>query len=102
MSENTNECVIEWISGRDYVGLTAKNGSAWKNRCEELEKEFPNDVKILARNNDGSIFAHLPYSYIKINPPRKYSDETKKKAAERLNKMRAEKSNTAAEEPFCV
>lgn len=36
MAENTNECVIEWIPGRDYVGLTAKNGSAWKNRCEEL------------------------------------------------------------------
>lgn len=102
MSENTNECVIEWIPGRDYVGVTAKNGSSWKNRCEELEKEFPDDVKILARNNDGSIFAHLPYSYIKINPPRKYSDEAKKKAAERLNKMRAEKSNTAEENPFCL
>lgn len=102
MAENTNECVIEWIPGRDYVGLTAKNGSAWKNRCEELEKEFPEDVKIIARNNDGSIFAHLPYSYIKINPPRKYSDETKEKAAERLNKMRAEKSNTAEEDPFCL
>ena len=36
VSENTNECVIEWIPGRDYVGLTAKNGSTWKNRCEEL------------------------------------------------------------------
>lgn len=47
MSENTNECVIEWIPGRDYVGLTAKNGSTWKNRCEELEKKFPDDVKIL-------------------------------------------------------
>lgn len=44
MSENTNECVIEWIPGRDYVGVTAKNGSSWKNRCEELEKEFPDDV----------------------------------------------------------
>ena len=52
--------------------------------------------------NDGSIFAHLPYSYIKINPPRKYSDEAKEKAAERLNKMRAEKSNTAEEDPFCL
>ena len=102
MAENTNECVIEWIPGRDYVGLTAKNGSAWKNRCEELEKEFPEDVKIIARNNDGSIIAHLPYSYIKINPPRKYSDEAKEKAAERLNKMRAEKSNTAEEDPFSL
>ena len=46
MSENTNECVIEWIPGRDYVGLTAKNGSTWKNRCEELEKEFPHEKGI--------------------------------------------------------
>ena len=102
MSENTNECVIEWISGRDYVGLTAKTSNAWTNKCEELKQDLQDDVKIIARNNDGSLFAHLPYSYIKINPPRKYSDETKKKAAERLNKMRAEKSNTAEEEPFCV
>lgn len=34
MSENTNECVIEWIPGRDYVGLTAKNGSTWKNTMD--------------------------------------------------------------------
>lgn len=80
MPENTNECVIEWIPGRDYVGVTAKNGSSWKNRCEELEKEFPDDVKILARNNDGSIFAHLPYSYI----PRKYSDEAKKESCGKI------------------
>lgn len=79
MSGNTNECVIEWIPGRDYVGLTAKNGSTWKNRCEELEKEFPDDVKIIARNNDGSIFAHLPYSHIKINPPRNIPMKRKRK-----------------------
>lgn len=59
MSENTNECVIEWIPGRDYVGVTAKNGSSWKNRCEELEKEFPDDVKILARNNGWIYFRPL-------------------------------------------
>lgn len=37
MSENTNECVIEWIPGRDYVGVTAKNGSSWKNRCDDMD-----------------------------------------------------------------
>ena len=45
-------------------------------------------MKIIARNNDGSIFAHLPYSYIKINPPRKYSDETKKDVATTLKAPR--------------
>ena len=29
-------------------------------------------------------------------------NDMEKKAAERLNKMRAEKSNTAEEDPFCL
>lgn len=65
MAENTNECVIEWIPGRDYVGLTAKNGSAWKNRCEELEKEFPEDVK---KEDIGKIFDSLT-PYIVLTAP---------------------------------
>ena len=91
MAENTNECVIEWIPGRDYVGLTAKNGSTWKNRCEELEKEFPDKVKIIARNEDGSIFAHVPIGYVKINPPREMSEEARIKSAERLKNMHSRK-----------
>lgn len=93
MAENCNECVIEWIPGRDYVGLTAKSGCAWKHKAEIYAKKFPDDVKILARNKDGSIFAHLPYSYIKINPPRKISDEARQKAADRLKAYHDKNSN---------
>jgi hypothetical protein len=32
MAENTNECVIEWIPGRDYVGLTQE----WKCLEEQM------------------------------------------------------------------
>lgn len=98
MAENTNECVIEWIPGRDYVGITAKNGSAWKNKCEKLAKKFPDDVKILARNEDGSIFAHVPYSYVKINPPRKISEKFKQESAQRLKSARAERKRATENE----
>lgn len=97
MAENTNECVIEWIPGRDYVGLTAKNGSAWKNRCEELEKEFPEDVKILVTNKDGSIFAHVPVKYVKLRAPRELTEEQRTELIERGKNMSRNKSTDCEE-----
>ena len=31
--------------------------------------------KICIENEDGSVFAHIPISYVKISPPRKISEE---------------------------
>lgn len=99
MAENCNECVIEWIRGRDYVGITASAGSRWKGRVEKLAEKFPDDVKILERNKDGSIFAHAPYRYIKINPPKKYSEETREKMSERMRNMSKWKVTDVEEMP---
>lgn len=52
MSENTNECAIEWRRGDDYAEVTAYTHSRLKSRIEELAKRFPNEVQILARNKD--------------------------------------------------
>lgn len=102
MAENTNECVIEWIRGGDHAGVTAHSNSRLKSRIEKLAEKFPDKVKIIARNEDGSIFAHVPISYVKVNPPRQVSDEFKQESAERLKNARAEKLKAAAEETFCV
>ena len=84
MAENTNECVIEWVRGGDHAGVTAHSNSRLKSRIEKLAEKFPDKVKIIARNEDGSIFAHVPISYVKINPPRQVSEETAQRASERL------------------
>ena len=82
-----NEFSIEWIKGGSYAGVTAPTGTALKSKLLKLAKEHPNEVNIISENEDGSIFAHIPISYVKISPPRKMSDEQKKAAGERLRQM---------------
>lgn len=47
----------------------------------------PDDVKIIAEYEVGSLYAHIPVKYVKISPPRKVSDDQKKAAGERFKQM---------------
>lgn len=82
-----NEFAIEWIKGRNYAGVTAPSGTALKSKLLRLTEKNPDDVQIVAENEDGSIFAHVPVRYIKISPPRKVSEEQKEAASERFKQM---------------
>ena len=86
-----NEFAIEWIKGRDYAGVTVPSGTALKSKLMRYADERPDEVKLMAENNDGSAFFHIPINYIKISPPRKVSDEQRKAAGERFRKMWEEK-----------
>ena len=82
-----DEFAIEWIKGDSYAGITVPSGTALKSKLLRLAKDHPNEVKIIAENNDGSMFAHIPVKYIKISPPRKVSDEQREAASERFKQM---------------
>lgn len=82
-----NEFAIEWVKGASCAGVTVPSGTALKSKLLKLSQEYPNEVKILAENEDGSLFAHVPVKYVKISPPRKISDEQKEAASERFKKM---------------
>lgn len=86
-----NEFAIEWIKGADYAGVTAPTGTALKSKMLRLADEHPEGVKILKINEDGSVFAHIPVSYIKISPPRQVSEEQREAAGERFRQMWREK-----------
>lgn len=86
-----NEFCIEWIKGNDYAGVTVPSGTALKSKLMRYAKERPDEVKVIAVNEDGSAFFHIPISYVKVSPPRKVSDEQKAAAGERFRKMREEK-----------
>lgn len=101
MADSTSECAIAWRRGDDYAEVTAYNGSRLKNRVMKLQKENPEDVKILAVNKDGSIFAHVPIQYVpNLRVTRRVSEEFRLKSSERLKNMRAERTKVTAEEPF--
>jgi len=56
--------------------------------CNRLKAAFPDEVTIVAENNDGSMLVRFPASWFpKIRPPRKVkpmTDEQKKIVADRL------------------
>lgn len=64
-----NENVIEWISGDETVSVTFSQRK-YVNRIKKLSENAENNVVILRENPDGSIFAHLPISAVKLTPKR--------------------------------
>lgn len=77
------ENVIEWIRDSKTATLTICQGR-YITKIERLAEEYPEEVEIVARNEDGSILARVPISYIKVSRPREVSEEQRQASAERL------------------
>lgn len=82
----SRENAIEWLNGQDRVTVSFSQGK-FINKIKRLAEKNP-EVEIVAENKDGSICAHLPLKYIKINPPRVMSEEQRELARERLLKYK--------------
>lgn len=82
-----NEFAIEWVRGGSYAGITVPSGSALKSKILKYAEERPEEVEIIALNEDGSIFAHIPISYIKVTPPKTMSEEGKEAVSKRIKHM---------------
>ena len=99
--DGVNENVIEWVKGEKVAGVTAATATRLKGRIQKLAKEYPQEVQIIANNEDGSIFAHIPVKWIRINPGQRtkteMSDEQRSQLAERLRVAR-EKAKAASED----
>ena len=61
-----NEFAINWLKGSDYAEVTAPSGSALKSKLLALSEKYPDEVTKIIINKDGSIFCHVPVSYVKI------------------------------------
>lgn len=83
-----NENVIEWFTGDDTIAVTVSQ-KKFVNRIKRFALTDEN-VVILTENKDGSIFAHLPISYLKLSPKAKnnISAERRAELAERMRKLR--------------
>ena len=93
-----NEFAIEWIKGNDYAGVTVPSGTALKSKLMRYAQERPDEVKVMAVNKDGSVFFHVPVSYIKCSPPRKVSEKQREAAGERFRRMWEEKREMEADQ----
>ena len=80
--EKSIENSIEWLTGDARVSLTISQ-TKWVNKLQKLHEANPSEVGFVW-NEDGSVFASVPLSYLKISAPRKISDEQREKLRERM------------------
>ena len=97
-----NEFDICWLRGADYAEVSAPSGSALKSKLLALAEQYPDEVTDVIINKDGSIFCHVPVSYVKISHPRKISDEQKEAAAERFRQMWEDRKSEEVEHEYCT
>lgn len=64
--DNYRENCIEWITGADTICCSISQGKI-KSKIYKLRDKYPDKVKIVAENKDGSICATLPLSALKLS-----------------------------------
>lgn len=57
---------IEWLNGQETVTVSFSQ-KKYINKVKKLAEKHPELVAILAENEDGSIFAHLPLKAVKLS-----------------------------------
>lgn len=77
-------------TGRAYVDPTSTD----KSVIRKLSEKHPDDCQIIADNEDGSICAHVPVAWIRISPPKQYTEEQRQQMGERMRQNRSENTAT--------
>lgn len=81
MTENT----IEFQKDSTTATVTFTQGR-YKNRIRKLADDRPDECNIIAENEDGSLCAHIPTEWIRINPSVRLTEEQRQQRAERLRR----------------
>lgn len=76
------ENVIEFVRDEKRATVTFSQGR-YKTRIRKLAVKRPEECQIVAENRDGSLCAHIPVSWIRINPTQQLTE--KQKEARRFN-----------------
>ena len=74
-STGCNENVIEFTKDSSRATVTITQGR-YKSRIEKLAAEHPEECEIVVKNRDGSMVAHFPVSWIRINPNRQPTEKS--------------------------
>lgn len=92
IAQDYRENGVEWLNGQDTVTFSFSQ-KKFINKVRSLAEKYPDEVKIYAENNDGSITGNLPLKFVKISAPRQVSMDDEKKAilVERLQHSRQTK-----------
>ena len=77
------ENVIEFLKDGKVATVTFSQGR-YKTRIKKLAQKFPEECQIVAENQDGTMRAHIPVAWVRINPTMVLTDEQKEERTNRL------------------
>lgn len=80
-SKTYTENCIEFVKDGSSATVTFSQGR-YKTRIKELAEKHPARCEIVAENEDGSMLAHIPVAWIRINPEMELSEEERERRAE--------------------
>ena len=72
--DDFKENVIEFLQNDKRATVTFCQGR-YVSRIKKLAEEHPEECQITDVNKDGSIVAHIPVNWIRINPTKQLSEE---------------------------
>lgn len=81
--DKCTENVIEFLKDQQTATVTFSQGR-YKTRIRKLAKRYPEECQITVENRDGSIVAHIPVEWIRINPRKELTEEQKKQRADTM------------------
>ena len=83
-----NETVIDHENGMEVCSVSSGDKKV-KNRLHALHEKYPDYVVPMALNKDGSVWYHVPWSWIRIQPPNtiNMTEEERLRLSERMRKM---------------
>ena len=98
IAQDYRENGVEWLNGQDTVTFSFSQ-KKFINKVRALAEKFPDEVKIYAENNDGSITGNLPLKFVKISAPRQVSMDDERRAilSQRMKLMRQTKAKEEKE-----
>lgn len=89
------ENVIEWIRDEKRATLSLSQRRTI-SRVKKLAEQYPDQCEIVAENEDGSICAHIPVSWVKISPPKKVSDKQREASHNNMITLNSKRVSTTS------
>lgn len=92
------ENAIEWYNGNERMTVTLSQ-RRFINKVKDYAAKFPNEVKIVRENADGTLLAHVPLRYLDVRRPREVSEKQRESFKENMKKYwERKKENGVSEE----
>lgn len=79
------ENVIEFTKDSERANVTFCQGR-YKSRIKKLASDRPEECQIVEENTDGSLCAHIPVAWIKINPTYQLTEEQREQRVETMRR----------------